>query len=36
MATEFKLSYTGNQINDKLKKIDSLAAKASCLLKQAI
>ena len=26
MATEFKLSYTGSQINEKLSKIDSLAA----------
>ena len=25
MATEFKLSYTGSQINEKLSKIDSLA-----------
>ena len=28
MATEFKLSYTGSQINEKLNKIDSLAAKS--------
>jgi hypothetical protein len=27
MATEFKLSYTGNEINEKLGKIDSLATK---------
>jgi hypothetical protein len=28
MATEFKLSYTGSEINEKLGKIDSLVAKA--------
>lgn len=28
MATEFKLSYTGSEINEKLGKIDSLAAKS--------
>ena len=28
MATEFKLSYTGSQINEKLRKIDSLAEKS--------
>lgn len=28
MSTEFKLSYTGSQINEKLGKIDSLAAKS--------
>lgn len=28
MATEFKLSYTGSQINEKLNKIDSLAEKS--------
>ena len=28
MATEYKLSYTGSQINEKLGKIDSLATKS--------